>query len=163
MDNQNELRKQLLALLDGGQAHMGFEDVVADFPKEHINTYPPHVTYTPWHLIEHIRITQWDILEFIGNPNHISPDWPKGYWPDPASKATFSQWQNTIKDFRQDLKAIKALVNDPATDFSSVIPHGSGQTILREILLVADHNAYHIGELGILRQVIQAWPAQRKG
>jgi len=161
MDDQRELRKQLLALLDGGQAHMGFEDVVADFPEEHINTNPPHVTYTPWHLIEHIRITQWDILEFIRNPHHVSPDWPVGYWPDPNSKASFAQWKNTIEGFRQDMTAIKAVVSDPATDFYSVIPHGSGQTILREILLVADHNAYHIGELGILRQVLQAWPDQR--
>jgi hypothetical protein len=160
MNESSVLREQLLALLRGGQAHMGFDDVTADFPMSLINTRPPHVTYTPWHLVEHLRITQWDILEFVRNPAHVSPEWPKGYWPDPAQQASAADWDNTVRLFRQDLKGVEALVTDPRTDFYQVIPHGSGQTILREILLVADHNAYHIGELGILRQVMQAWPGQ---
>jgi hypothetical protein len=160
MDEQSVLRQQLLALLRGGQAHMGFEEVIADFPMSLINARPPHVTYTPWHLIEHIRIAQWDILEFVRNPAHVSPEWPKGYWPDPAQQATPVDWDHTITLFRQDLKGVETLVTDPGTDFYQVIPHGSGQTILREILLVGDHNAYHIGELGILRQILQAWPSQ---
>jgi hypothetical protein len=154
------LREQLLALLHGGQAHMGFEEVIADFPMALINTQPPHVSYTPWHLVEHLRITQWDILEFVRNPAHVSPEWPKGYWPDPAQQASAAEWAHTIRMFRQDLKGVEGLVTDPRTDFYQVIPHGSGQTMLREILLVADHNAYHIGELGILRQVMRAWPGQ---
>jgi hypothetical protein len=154
------LREQLLALLRGGQAHMGFEEVVADFPMTLINTRPPHVDYTPWHLVEHIRITQWDILEFVRNPRHVSPDWPGGYWPERTSEASPKQWSNTLAAFRKDMRDVEALATDPATDLFRVIPHGSGQTILREILLVADHNAYHIGELGILRQVMQAWPDQ---
>ncbi len=158
MEDQKALRKQLVTLLRNSQAHMNFDDVVADFPLEHINTKPPHVPYTFWHLAEHLRITQWDILEFIRNPQYVSPDWPIGYWPDPSSEATPLQWENTLATFRQDLLAIQALVNDPTTDLYSVIPHGSGQTILREALLVADHNAYHIGEMGILRQVVDAWP-----
>lgn len=158
MDNLAVLRDQLLAQLRGGQAHMGFEEVIAEFPMDLINTRPPHVAYTPWHLLEHIRISQWDILEFVRNPDYVSPDWPIGYWPDPASQATPAQWEQTIAAFRRDMKDVEALAADPATDLFSRIPHGSGQTILREILLVADHNAYHIGELGILRQVIQAWP-----
>ena len=158
MDNEQILRNQLLALLRGGQAHMGFDDVVEDFPMTLINTRPPHVTYTPWHLIEHIRITQWDILDFIRNPNYKYMDWPKDYWPDPSAQATPEQWQKTLAGFRKDMKDLETLAADPKTDLYSPIPHGSGQTILREILLVADHNAYHIGELGILRQVMQAWP-----
>lgn len=153
------LREQLRALLRGGQAHMGFEEVVADFPMGLINTLPPYVTYTPWHLVEHIRITQWDILEFVRNPKHLSPDWPIGYWPDPSAQATPRQWDDTLAGFRKDMRDVEALATNPATDLFSVIPHGTGQTILREILLVADHNAYHIGELGILRQVMQAWPS----
>jgi hypothetical protein len=161
MDNQALLREQLLTFLRGGQAHMPFEEAVADFPMALINTRPPHVTYTPWHLIEHMRIAQWDILEFIRNPGHISPAWPTGYWPNPSSQASPAQWANTLAAFRQDMRAVEALVSDPATDLYRVIPHGSGQTILREILLVADHNAYHTGELGVCRQVIQAWPNQQ--
>ena len=159
MNNDKVLRDQLLAQLRGGQAHMGFEEAVADFPMAHINTRPPNVTYTFWHLIEHIRITQWDILEFVRNPDHVSPNWPKGYWPDPAQQATPDQWKATVAAFHKDIKDLEALATDPATDLFSPIPHGDGQTILREILLVADHNAYHIGEFGILRQVTQTWPA----
>jgi hypothetical protein len=161
MDNVVVVREQLLALLHGGQAHMGFDEVVTDFPMALINTRPPHVLYTPWHLIEHIRISQWDILEFIRNPHYTSPDWPTGYWPDPGAQANAKQRESTLTAFRNDLHAVEALAADPATDLFSTIPHGSGQTILREILLVADHNAYHIGELGILRQVMQAWPDRR--
>lgn len=161
MDNFAVLRAQLLAQLRGGQAHMGFEEVVADFPMELINTRPSHVPYTPWHLVEHIRIAQWDILEFVRNPQHVSPDWPVGYWPNPSSQASPAQWQQTLTDFRRDMKDVEALASDPATDLFGVIPHGTGQTILREILLVADHNTYHIGELAILRQVMQAWPTRR--
>ena len=158
MDNEKILRNQLLSLLRGGQAHMGFDEVVADFPMTLINTRPPHVSYTPWHLVEHLHITQWDILDFIRNPNYEYMDWPKDYWPDPAAQATPQQWGDSLAGFRKDMKDIEALTADPKTDLYGPIPHGSGQTILREILLVADHNAYHIGELGILRQVMQAWP-----
>ena len=161
MDGLAVLRAQLLAQLRGGQAHMGFEDVVANFPLELINTRPPHVPYTPWHLVEHIRISQWDILEFVRNPDHVSPEWPTGYWPDPASRATPAQWKQTLSAFRQDMRDVEALASDLSIDLFSIIPHGTGQTILREILLVADHNAYHIGELGILRQVMQAWTDAR--
>ena len=158
MDSESVTRKQLVALLRGGQAHMGFEEAVADFPMALINARPPNVPYTFWHLLEHLRITQWDILEFVRNPKHISPEWPVGYWPNPASEATPEQWRDSLAGFRKDLKDVEALATDPATDLYSVIPHGSGQTILREIILVGDHNAYHIGEFGILRQVMQAWP-----
>lgn len=160
MDSLAILRGQLVDQLRGGQAHIGFEQAIAHFPLSLINARPPNVPYTFWHLIEHMRITQWDILEFVRNPKHISPEWPIGYWPDPAQEASKEQWDATLAAFRQDLKAVEALALDPATDLFSVIPHGSGQTILREILLVADHNAYHIGELGILRQIMHAWPGQ---
>ncbi|HVO69957.1 MAG TPA: DinB family protein [Aggregatilineaceae bacterium] len=161
MDNEAVLRDQLLALLRGGQAHMGFEAAVADFPMALINVRPPNVTYTPWHVVEHMRIAQWDILEFVRNPGHVSPDWPKGYWPDPESQASPAQWAASLAAFRKDLRDVESLAADPRTDLFSVIPHGSGQTILREIMLVGDHNAYHIGELGLMRQTIQAWPRQR--
>lgn len=160
MSADKVVRQQLLSLLSGGNAHMGFDAAVARFPVEHINRKPPRVSYTPWHLLEHIRIAQWDILEFIRNPDHISPDWPEGYWPSPDEQADEAQWEKTIDEFRADMKALQDLVADPNTDLFGSIPHAEGYTILREILVVADHNAYHIGEFAILRQVMGTWPSR---
>jgi hypothetical protein len=137
---------------------MSFDDAIAQFPREYLNAKAPHVTYTPWHILEHLRITQWDILEFIRNPAYVSPEWPKGYWPAPDAEADVAMWEKTVTAFRADLQALRDLVNDPRVDLYEPLPHGSGQTILREILLVADHNAYHIGEFAVLRQVMQTWP-----
>ncbi len=158
MNSDNVVREQLLALLRGGNAHLGFDNAVADFPMEHINTKPPNVDYSLWHLLEHLRIAQLDILEFIRNPDHVSPNWPAGYWPAPAEQADEAGWQQTIDNFRADLKSLQDLVADPATDLYGPLPHVPSYTILREILVVADHNAYHIGEFAILRQVMGTWP-----
>lgn len=157
------LRQHLLALLKMQGAHLDFEDVVADFPEALINAFPPNMSYTPWHLVEHLRIAQWDILEYTRDPQHVSPPWPQGYWPAPAAQADRAAWQRSIDLFRRDLQAMQALVADPSTDLFAPIAHGyDGHTVLREALLLADHNAYHIGELAILRQVMGAWPADRK-
>ncbi len=155
------LRAQLLALLQGGNAHMTYDEAVADFPLGSINQPPPNVPYTPWHLLEHLRITQWDILEFIRNPKHVSPNWPAGYWPGRDDKADETRWFDTIERFRRDLADLVELVNGPSTQLSEPIPHAPGYTILREILVVSDHNAYHIGEFAILRQVMHTWPKDR--
>jgi hypothetical protein len=158
MDQDQVVRDHLLSLLRGRNAHMNFDDAVADFPLEHINVKPPNVPYTPWHLVEHLRITQWDILEYVRNPQYVSPEWPVGYWPAPDAAADEDAWSRTIALFRRDYQDIEALVRNPDTDLYAPIPHGyGGHTILREVLLVADHNAYHIGELGVLRQVMGAW------
>jgi len=163
MDTDKALRDHLLALLRGRQAAMNFDDVVADFPPDKMNTFPPNVSYTPWHVLEHMRITQWDILDYMRNPNYQEMAWPKDYWPPKEAHADVKAWEQTIQMFRHDLDEIRAIVTDPKTDFYAPIPHGyGGHTILREVLLVADHNAYHIGELGILRQVIRAWPNDRE-
>ncbi len=160
--NQNKiLREHLLWLLRGGNAHMGFEQAVAKFPLEYINQKLPNAPYAPWHLIEHVRIAQWDILEFTRQPNHSSPAWPEGYWPPPDKQAGEAQWQKTVEDFRADLQALQELVADPDTDLCAPLPHAPDYTVLREILLVADHNAYHIGEFAVLRQVMETWPAQK--
>jgi hypothetical protein len=152
------LRNHVISLLNGRNAHMTFDDAVANFPAAHINTRPPNVSYTFWHLIEHLRITQWDILEYSRDPKHVSPNWPVGYWPPTDAQADSAQWDETIRRFRADLAAMKTIVADPKTDLFAPIPHGyDGHTILREALLIADHNAYHIGELGILRQVVGNW------
>lgn len=152
------LREQLLALLRGGNAHLPFEEAVADFPMGAINTRPPNVPYTPWHLLEHLRLTQWDIVEFIRNPKHISPEWPKGYWPAPSARTDPPGWEKTIADYCADKDALEKMVADPHTDLLAPLPHAPGYTILREILVVSDHNAYHIGEFAILRQVMGTWP-----
>lgn len=152
------LRQQVLALLDGRNAHATLDDVVAGFLPEHFNTRPPNVPYAPWHLLEHIRIAQWDILEFIRDPNYTSPPWPEGYWPAPDAQADEAAWNNTLAAIRADMAALKAMVQDPARDLTAELPHAPGYTLLREALLVADHNAYHIGEFGILRQVMGTWP-----
>ena len=157
MNNDKVLREQLIALLRGGNSHMGFDRAIAEFPIEHINSRGPNVPYTPWHILEHMRITQWDILEFIRNPEHVSPKWPEGTWPAPDKQADEAQWEKTISDFRADLKTLQNLVIDPDTDLSAPIPHARDYTILREILVVADHNAYHTGEFAILRQVMKTW------
>jgi hypothetical protein len=158
MTEDRELRKQVLALLQGGNAHMPFDEAVAHFPPEAYNQTAPNMSYSPWQLLEHLRITQWDILEFVRNPAHVSPSWPIGYWPKPDETAGEPRWHQTIDEFRKDLKAIQALVANPKIDLQAEIPHAPGYTYLREALLTADHNAYHIGEFAILRQVMGTWP-----
>jgi hypothetical protein len=162
MESDAVLREQLLALLRGGNAHMGFDEAIAEFPLSAINTKPPSVPYSPWHLLEHMRIAQWDILEFIRNPSHESPPWPKGYWPNPHAQADELTWLETISNFQADLSDLEELVKDPGTQLSAPIPHAPDYSIFREILLVGDHNAYHIGEFAILRQVMGTWPDDRE-
>jgi hypothetical protein len=157
MSEDEVVRNQLLALLRRGNAHMSFDEAVADFPPDRINHRPPNVPYTPWHLLEHIRITQWDILEFMRDPDYVSPEWPTGYWPDPDQKADASQWAATIERYRADVEALQEIVTDPATDLYAAMPQGEKYNILREILTVADHTSYHVGEFAILRQVTMTW------
>ena len=159
MSSDRVVRQQLLALLRGGNAHMNLAEAAADFPLESINVLPPNVPYSPWQLLEHVRITQWDILEFVRNPQHVSPEWPEGYWPHKDEQADRPRWDQTLQAIQSDLAALEAIVNDPNTDLTGEIPHAPGYNILREILLAADHNAYHIGEFAILRQVMGTWPA----
>lgn len=155
------LRAQLLALLEGHDARMPFDDAVAAFPAEAINAFPPNVAYTPWHLLEHLRLTQWDILDYIVNRDYVEMRWPDDYWPARDATATPEQFAATIDGFRADNAALRALVADPATDLTAVIPNTPGHTILREVRVVGDHNSYHIGELAILRQVMGTWPQDR--
>lgn len=158
MNSDQNLRQQLVNLLLLQQAHMNFEDAVANFPAEHINTKPPKMEYTFWHLVDHIRICQWDILDYIRNPNYKMLEFPKGYWQPRESKTDLAGWNKTIDQFLQDRQTLVEIVKDPASDLYTPIPHGyDGHNILREILIVANHNAYHVGELGILRQMMGLW------
>ncbi len=162
-DMETLMREQMIALLRGGNTHMTFDDAIADFPLDRINDRAPNVTYSPWQLLEHIRITQEDILEFTRDPDWVSPSWPEGHWPAPDEIADPTRWTATINAIRRDLEAVQALVADPANSLTDDLPHAPGYTLLREALLVADHNAYHIGEFAILRQIMGTWPADRAG
>jgi hypothetical protein len=152
------LRKQLLTLLAGEGAHMTFEEAVADFPDEAINRRPPNVTYSPWHLLEHIRLTQADILEYIVNPAYVEREWPEEYWPKPDAVATPEEFAETIRGYLADRQALADRVADRARDLFAVIPNSPGHTLIREIRIVADHTAYHVGEFAVLRQVMGTWP-----
>lgn len=156
--SDQHVRQQLVNFLTMQQAHMTFDDAVRNFPMAHINTRPPNVEYSFWQLVEHLRITQWDILDYIRNPNYQEIEWPREYWRDPDATTDEHGWKETIRQFQADLAALVAIVQNPQTDLYAPIPHGyGGHTILREILVVGDHNAYHVGELGILRQVMGLW------
>jgi hypothetical protein len=154
-DKDRALREHLLDLLRGGGAHVKFEEVVNDFPVRLLNGRAAGVPYTPWQLLEHMRIAQWDILEFSRSDKHVSPKWPDEYWPDKTKEASEDDWRRSVERFREDLREMEALVEDPSTDLYARIPHGDGQTIMREALLVADHNAYHLGSLVTLRRALE--------
>lgn len=159
MPSDQVLREQLLGLLRGGQAYSPFDHAVSDFPMAHINTRPTNLDYSFWFLLEHIRFAQWDILDYIRNPNYVWRKWPEDYWPRSGEQADEAKWRKTISDFHADIQALEAIVRDPAIDLTAPLPHAPQHTYLREILLVADHNAYHLGEFGILRQVMGLWPS----
>ena len=162
MTADQALRGHLLYLLRGGGAHMDLDQAVADFPEAHFNTRPPNVPYSFWHLLEHIRLAQWDILDYIRNPNYVWPHWPDDYWPAPDAQADPVKWAETLRQFHDDLTALADIVENPQTDLTAPIAHAPQHTTLREILLVADHTAYHVGEFGILRQVMDLWPPNHK-
>lgn len=158
--NDPALREQLVNLLIKRQAHMDFKDAVADFPPEHVNTTPPGCDYTFWHLLEHMRLAQKDILDYVEADDYHWPRWPDDYWPARDATTDFAGWHQTIAAFLADRKRLVAIVEDPESDLFAALPN-SGEhrhTLLREIHLIASHNAYHTGELGILRQVMGLWP-----
>jgi hypothetical protein len=157
MDRDRTLREHVLYLLRGGGAHLDFEAAIADLPATLRGTRPPGVPHTPWRLLEHLRIAQWDILEFCRNPRHVSPKFPDGYWPAGDAPPDPAAWDRSVAAFRADLKAVQDLVADPAADLFAPIPHGEGQTILREALLVADHLSYHLGQLVVVRRALGSW------
>ncbi len=157
MANDALLREHLINLLTKGQAHVTFEDAVKNLPVELRGKRPKGVQHSVWEILEHLRIAQSDILEFSRDAKHKSPDWPSGYWPKSAAPPDEKAWDKSLRAFRRDLKAMCALVSDEKTDLYAKIPHGDGQTILRQALLTADHNAYHLGELVLVRRLLGAW------
>jgi hypothetical protein len=160
-DDLDTVRAQLVELIDAVGAHMRFDAAVADFPVDDMNRVIPNGVYTPWHLLEHIRYAQADILDYIRNRTYLAPTWPDNYWPARNAVATPTEFASTIADFRRDQAALRDLVADPSTDLLATIPGTPGHSILREIRVVGAHNAYHLGEFAILRQVMGTWPADR--
>jgi len=163
MAGPDVVRDELLRLLGGRDARMPFESAVADFPDEAINRRGPNVAVTPWHLLEHIRFAQVDILRYIRDRDYLEPSWPDEYWPARDATTTPDGFAATIAAIQADRRALQAIVADPGTDLTATIPGTPGHSIVREIRIVAEHEAYHIGEFAILRQVMGTWPPGRDG
>ena len=153
MDTQKELREHLLELLEGKSAHIDLETVLREFPPDKINTRLENAPHTAWELLEHLRIAQWDIVEFSYNPNHVSPEFPDGYWN--KSEGTPADWMKSVEQILRDLETIRDLVRDEKTDLLAKLAHGDGQTVFREALLVADHNAYHLGQIVFIMRTLE--------
>lgn len=157
MANDKALRQHVINLLKGADAHVAFDAAVNSVPVNLRGRRPEGAEHSLWELLEHLRIAQWDILEFTRNPRHVSPPWPEGYWPAGDAPPDNLAWDRSVAAFRADLQAMQDLVADASTDLFTPLPHGDGQTTLREALLVADHNAYHLGQLVVVRRLLGAW------
>jgi hypothetical protein len=153
------LRDHVAGLLDWGEAHATFDTAVAGLPEPLRGRAPAGLPYSPWQLVEHLRITQHDLLDFCINPEYRELEWPNDYWPPSPAPPSAKAWDESVRRFRDDLAALQRLARDPTVDLAARIPHGTGQTYLRELLLAADHAAYHIGELIVVRRLLGAWPA----
>ncbi|WP_263355875.1 DinB family protein [Acidicapsa ligni] len=155
--NDKALREQLVKLLMSEEAHASYEKAVAGMPFELAGMKPDGAPHSAWEELEHLRITLWDILEFSRDAKHVSPAWPEGYWPKSSAPKAADDWHESVKKYRADMKAMVTLVRDEKTDLFAKIPHGDGQTVLREALLAADHTAYHVGQLVLLRKMLGVW------
>lgn len=155
--DDKELRNHLVKLLEGREAHADLKHAFSELPEARRSVKPSGAPHTAWQLLEHLRIAQWDILEFSRNPKHVSPQFPEGYWPVSEAPPNAEAWDKSVAAVERDLAAMKKLVSNPKTDLFAPIAHGKGQTILREALLLADHNAYHLGQVVLLRRLLGAW------
>ncbi len=151
------LRKHLIELLDGAQAHATFDNVVGNFPEKFRGKIPAGLPHSGWMLLEHLRMAQHDILDFSHNAKYRAPKWPDDYWPKKPAPPSAAAWNKSVKAFHADLEAMKKLVGDPKTDLFAKIPWGDGQTVLREAMLLADHNSHHLGQLIDVRRVLGIW------
>jgi len=158
MPNDTALRSQLIQLLEGGHAHATFNGAVRGFPLDQVGVRPKGLPYSAWELLEHMRIAQSDILRFSVSAEHESPKWPEGYWPATPAPERESHWARSVRAIRKDLAEFQALIRDPKQDLNRKFPWGDGQTLLREALLIAGHNSYHIGQLVLVRRLLGVWP-----
>jgi len=160
MSQDGPLREHLRKLLDWEDAHVDFDAAVAGIAPDRRGSAPAGIPFSPWQLLEHLRITQQDILDFCVNAAYRERAWHKEYWPASSSPPSDSAWDESVEQYRRDRDALKRLAADPALDLFARIPHGAGQTYLREILLVADHNSYHVGQLVLVRRGLGIWPTK---
>ena len=156
-ENDAIVREQVVQRLRGRGAHMPFEEAIEDFPMEQINSKFPNGTYSAWALVEHLRRTQVDMLDYITNPNYVHAEWPKDYWPDESEIASAEDWARSVNGFFNDLEAFIAIVEDEGTDLYAPIAWATQHNIMRCVLIICDHNAYHVGEFAIMRQVMETW------
>jgi len=157
-EHDSDLRRRLEDLLAGRGAHVGFEKAFGGLPSELRGKRPEGFPHTPWQLLEHLRIAQWDLVEYSRNPDHESPDWPSGYWPEGDAPPSEQAWEESFEGFRSGLAEMVDLLRDPSTDLFAELAWSDGHTVLREVLLLADHNAYHVGQMVTLRRALGAWP-----
>lgn len=161
MADEKALRALLRKLLDWEDAHVGFETAVAGIPPKSRGAQPPGARHSPWQILEHLRLAQFDMLDFCVNPDYEERKWPDDYWPPSAAPPSKAAWDESVAQFLRDRRALQKLAADPKVDLTSRIPHGSGQTYLRELVLVADHTAYHVGQLVLVRQLLGIWKPAR--
>lgn len=157
MQNDKLLRKELISYVEHPHTHMTFADAVKNFPEKLMNEKPHGLPYTFWQLLEHIRISQIDMIDFLQNANYKELSWPKDYWPDGDQKATAKMWNDAVKQYEKDIEKLKKIIEDPKTDLHAPIPHGQGQTIFREVLQIIDHASYHMGQFIVMRRLIGEW------
>jgi len=150
-----ELREEMVRLLEGGGAHATFEDATLGFPTALAGKTVPNVAHTPWEILEHLRLAQWDILEYCRNPKHKSPKWPDGYWPGESTPPHPGAWEKSVRDFLENRGALTAWVRDPSTDLFALVPDDEGPTLLHELVITAQHNSYHLGQLLLLRRALE--------
>ena len=162
MSDEAKLRDEIAQLLRGTSTFRLFEHIVADFPTAAMNQRAPNVPYTPWGLLEHIRIAQWDILEYVRSGQHVSPVWPDEYWPPADQRTDATLWQRSVDRFLADRAALEGILLNPAVDLTAPLAHASEHTVMREVRLAAGHTAFHLGEFAVLRQVMQTWPADHQ-
>jgi hypothetical protein len=159
MDQGKEVRNYLKGYLDWHEAHADLKSALKDFPANLRGIRPPGAPHSGWELLEHMRIATHDILEFSRNAKHVSPDWPSGYWPEKPAPPSSAAWEKSVKALERDIEEMRKLVANPKSGLFAKIPHGTGQTIFREALLIVDHNAYHIGQLVLVRRLLGCWPS----
>jgi len=157
MEHDKQLREQVAKVMDWNEAHADLSAAISGLPAKLRGQVPDGLPYSAWQLLEHMRIALWDILEFSRDAKHKSPEWPEGYWPKKTAPPNDAAWEKSVSSIRENLEAMRKLINDPKQDLFAPIPHGSGQTLLRQALLIADHNAYHIGQLVLVRKALGAW------
>lgn len=163
MSTSDELRTQILTLLGNGNAHMSFDDAVKNFPLDRINDHAPNVPYTPWQLLEHIRLVQRDILDYVVSDPYDEKRFPDDFWPQPGLKAAEPEWNETIQRIRDDRDSLAKIVADESQDLEETVPTNEAHTILRQIITIASHTHYHLGEFAILRQVMGTWGPSHEG